>query len=141
MKKLLLFFIMLGMSFSFVSCDKGDDSDDDNGYSSKIIGTWVMYKSYEDGEWWYWDEDEGEYYIVRFYKGGSGYTIEYDENYPDDVEEYPFYWEIDGNIITTNISEDEGIYAKILSLDDEELVIEYTDYGQTYREYYIKIED
>lgn len=140
MKKLLLFFIMLGMSFSFVSCDKGDDSDD-NGYSSKIIGTWVMYKSYENGRWWYWDEDEGEYYIVRFYKGGSGYTIEYDENYSDDVEEYPFYWEIDGNIITTNISEDEGIYAKILSLDDEELVIEYTDYGQTNREYYIKIED
>ncbi len=132
---------MLGMSFSFVSCDKGDDSDDDNGYSSKIIGTWVNYKSYEDGDWWYWDEDEGWFFVVKFNKGGSGSSLEYDEDYPDDVWEDPFHWEIKGNILITNFYDDEEISsAKILSLDDDELVIEYTEEGGVFREYFVRVE-
>lgn len=142
MKRFIYCLLAVCFCFSLISCEK--DGGDDSGYSSKIIGSWTEYKSYEeydgDSYWWYW-EDGDDIDVLIFEPGGEGMDIYYCPHDNDTEYEY-FDWKIKGDKITISWpDDDEVIVGTIIKLTDEEMVIESNDEGELYRGYYLRVEE
>ena len=123
-----------------VSCDNGND---DNKYSSDIIGTWAWYKDFFPSEGWDEWEEGDDLDIVIFEKGGSGMSQYYwCDRYGDyELEETDYFeWSIKGNKLTIESYDEGEDSARIVSLTDEELVIEWEDEGETGKSYYLRID-
>ena len=122
MKKLFYcLLVAFGLSLLATSCEKDPSGSDD----SNIIGTWLLYKDYEDGEWYYYDIDD---YLscVEFYKNGKGLYFYYDPYYEEIDWSAEFKWKLSGDKIYITLM-GETDYGKIIKFTDKELVVEYED--------------
>ncbi len=138
MKKLTyLILILFAVGCFTTSCEKESES----GFDTKIIGTWGLYKEFDSEEGW-WNYEEGEdLIVVEFTKNGTGTYYEYCPHYDETLTE-PLKWNISGNQITVHLLDDEEITtSEIVTLTDEELVLEFSD-DEDYTEisYYVKVD-
>lgn len=142
MKKLFYYLLILGLSFSIVSCDKDDNKD--SSYSSMIVGTWQLDKMWEEGDGTTeWDKDDEEVPYVIFQKNGTGKFQEYD-SYEDETYEDKFTWSITDNQLNIKYNDENEYFSSettINVLTDNELVLEY--YSDTndehWKEYYVRV--
>ncbi len=139
MKKILILFMMLGFSLTMVSCDNGND---DNKYSSDIIGTWACYKEFSSSQGWE-ELDGNDFHSLTFEKDGSGIEMDfitdrYGEYELDEI--YYFEWDIKGDKLSIDFDYGNSAVVKIISITDEELVFEWEDEGETYKSYYFRID-
>lgn len=128
---------MLALSLvAFVGCKKDKDKQKEVTVDN-LVGTWEVYKSYyadEDGS--EWDDEWGaavqyqEFLTINANGTGTGKSI-----IEGDVHSTSFTYKIEsGYVIIGNMAK-----AKVKSLTDKELVLEYSNGNETEAKYYKRI--
>lgn len=126
MKKVFYFLLVAMFCGVFVGCSKDDAGEvSKDNYEKAIVGTWNLYKDWEEGEYCYYEEGE---WSMSFKSDGSGYFIDGDDR-------WELEWEIDGSsLFVLDFDTWEENKATIKKLTKTELVLSY--YGGEYLEYY-----
>ncbi|WP_304708087.1 lipocalin family protein [uncultured Rikenella sp.] len=133
MKKLV--YAMLALSLvAFVGCKKDKDKQKEVTVEN-LVGTWEIYKTYDDGEWdTEWGVAVGYQSILKINANGTGTMETIEEEYRNTTS-FTYKMASSGTItITTSYGDTRQV--KVKSLTDKELVLEYSEYGATYAEYY-----
>ena len=134
MKKLFYcLLVALGFSLLATSCEKDPSG---GGNASELIGTWVIYKECEDGEWYFYDDDYAE--CFTFYKNGKGLYFEYDPYYEEIDWSVEFKWKRNSDKLTITFL-GETDYCNIVKLTDKELVVKYE--AMEFIAYFKKVDD
>ena len=102
-------------------CDKCDNNEDEKAsvsyYKSLIVGTWNLYKDWENGYGYsYWSEGEGGF---CFQPNGDGYWFG-----TDGTDFFSWDCDADGNL-TVSYDVGQTWKSKIKKIDQSELVLSY----------------
>ncbi len=132
MKKLILLFSVLALTFT--SCN----SDDDNSSQDPFVGTWKYYKYFEDGVEIPLEDCEdlltivissnGTYITKDYFDYGNGCELDYtDEG----------IWENEGSG-TYSITSDGETFTQSISFEGNTMIIEEVDEGIIYKDVFIR---
>ena len=124
-KKFILLLLVSLLTLSLASCEKDGD-----GQESLIVGEWRLYKDYDEGEYYYFEDNRSG---LKFHKNGTG---TYYEGEPQKWYEYDFIYEVEDSRLILRFTRDDEIWVyTILTLTETELIIEEDDY----RAYHIRV--
>ena len=128
---LLAIMMMAMVSTGFVSCS----SDDDEGYSNSIVGTWkyAVSEEYDKNGNLVEKHDVRYNHFVQYNEGGTG--VEYYQGYRD-----TFKYSINGKKLTIWY-EDESATAEILTLTSTDLALKTSDEDDIYIDRFERVSD
>lgn len=136
MKKLFYFLFAAMLCGGLVCCssDEANDSDGKKSTEELLVGTWQLYKTYEEDYGWdYYDEDSEFLMIFKFEEDGGGTLFEKDG---DVMEGAPMEWSLIGSFLQICVIFDYDVMEdvmKIKSINDKELVWDWGGEIECYR--------
>ncbi|MBR5850743.1 MAG: lipocalin family protein [Alistipes sp.] len=122
MKKYVYLLLATMLCISFVSCEKdGDDGKDADLESILLVGTWNLYKSWDDHRFY---DETGYHSGFRFDANGKGFWYENGYDIMKGERQY-FTWECANSVLTIYYDEGAVQRATIKQIDHEELILSY----------------